>query len=118
MENKVRTGATITWCPGCPNFQILAGAQQFLEEEIKKGKKKQDFAIVSGIGCHAKIFDYLDLPGINTLHGRVPPTCLGMKLARPELNVIGFSGDGDAYAEGMEHVISAARFNSNFKYLI
>ena len=59
MDNKkVRTDGIITWCPGCFNFQILAGMQQFLEEEIKKGKKKEDFAIVVGIGCHAKIFDY------------------------------------------------------------
>jgi len=119
MDNKkVRTDGIITWCPGCFNFQILAGMQQFLEEEIKKGKKKEDFAIVVGIGCHAKIFDYLDMPGINTLHGRVPPTCLGMKLANPSLNVFGFSGDGDAYAEGLEHTISIARYNVNFKYLI
>ena len=32
--------------------------------------------------------------------------------------VIGFSGDGDAYAEGMEHLIHAARYNSNFKYMV
>ncbi len=118
MTTKIRTDATITWCPGCPNFQILAGMQQFLEGKIKEGKKKEDFAIVTGIGCHAKIFDYLDLPGINTLHGRVPPTCLGIKLAKPNLNVFGFSGDGDAYAEGLEHTISVARYNSDFKYLI
>ena len=103
------------WCLGCFNFQVLAGVKKVLAEEIAKGKET---AIVSGIGCHAKIFDYINLPGINTLHGRVPPTCLGMKVANPKLNVIGFSGDGDAYAEGMEHLIHAARFNSNFKYFV
>lgn len=118
MTTKIRTDATITWCPGCPNFLILAGMQQFIEEQIKAGKKKEDFAIVTGIGCHAKIFDYIDLPGINTLHGRVPPTCLGLKLARPNMHVFGFSGDGDAYAEGLEHLPHAARYNSDFKYII
>ena len=117
-NNNVRTDATITWCPGCFNFQILAGVQKFLEEQLKSGKKKEDFAIVSGIGCNSKIFDYLDLPGCNSLHGRVLPTCLGMKIAKPELNILGFSGDGDAYAEGMEHLIHMARYNSNIKYLV
>ena len=118
MKNKVRTDAPITWCPGCTNFQILAGMQQFLEEQIKRGKKKEDFIMVAGIGCHAKIFDYFNMPGINTLHGRVPPTCLGIKLAKPYANVFGFSGDGDAYSEGLEHTISAARYNADFKYII
>ena len=106
------------WCPGCFNFQVLAAVKNVIQREIERGKSQDDFAIVSGIGCHAKIFDYINLNGINTLHGRVLPTCLGMKLGNPNLNVIGFSGDGDAYAEGMEHLIHAARYNANFKYFV
>ncbi len=118
INAKVRTNTIPTWCPGCFNFMILAGVQKFLEEQIKNGKKKEDFAIVSGIGCHGKIFDYLDIPGLNSLHGRVLPAMLGMKIAKPELNILGFSGDGDAYAEGMEHLIHNARYNANMKYLV
>ncbi|MEJ2267981.1 MAG: thiamine pyrophosphate-dependent enzyme [Nanoarchaeota archaeon] len=104
-----------TWCPGCWNFQILAGVKRFLE---KSEMKQDECAIVTGIGCHAKIFDYLNLNGLNSLHGRVLPTCLGLKIGNPNLNVLGFSGDGDAYAEGISHLIHAARYNSNFKYLV
>jgi len=120
MDNKtpLRTSAPVTWCPGCNNFIVLSAVQNVIEQYIQGGKKIEDFAIVSGIGCHAKIFDYLNLPGINTLHGRVLPTCLGMKLAKPKLNVFGFSGDGDAYAEGMEHLVHMARYNSDIKYLV
>ena len=107
-----------TWCPGCFNFQILAGFKNFLEKEIAKGNKKEEFAMVSGIGCHAKIFDYINLNGINTLHGRVLPTCLGMKIGNPNLKLFGFSGDGDAYAEGMAHTIHAARYNADFNYVV
>jgi 2-oxoglutarate ferredoxin oxidoreductase subunit beta len=116
--SKLSTLTTPTWCPGCFNFKILSGVKKTIEEEIKKGKKKDDFAIVSGIGCHAKIFDYLNLNGLNSLHGRVLPTCLGLKIGNPNLNVIGFAGDGDAYAEGMEHLIHAARYNSDIKYIV
>jgi len=115
---NVRTIAPITWCPGCFNFQILAGVEKFLQEQIEMGKKKEDFAMVTGIGCHGKIFDYLDIKGLNSLHGRVLPAMLGMKIAKPELNILGFSGDGDAYAEGMEHLIHMARYNSNIKYMV
>lgn len=115
---NLSTKTPLTWCPGCWNFQILAGVKKFLEKKIENEKDKQNWAIVTGIGCHAKIYDYLNLNGLNSLHGRVPPTCLGLKVAQPNLNVIGFSGDGDAYAEGISHTIHAARYNSNFKYLV
>ncbi|MBU2562358.1 MAG: 2-oxoacid:ferredoxin oxidoreductase subunit beta [Nanoarchaeota archaeon] len=115
---NISTKTKSTWCPGCYNFQILAGVKRVLNEKIKSEKDRQKWMIVSGIGCHGKIFDYLNLNGIHTLHGRVLPTCLGMKIGNPNLNVIGFSGDGDAYAEGMEHLIHAARYNSNFKYIV
>jgi len=110
---KIRTNKDITWCPGCFNNQILQGTEEFL-----KNKNLKDFAISAGIGCHAKIFNYLNLPGLNTLHGRVIPCCLGMKIANPKLNVLGFAGDGDAYNEGIGHLIHACRYNSNFTYVV
>lgn len=118
MSESVRTSAPVTWCPGCFNFLLLSAFQRLIEDNLNNGKKKEDFAIVTGIGCHGKIFDYINLPGINALHGRVIPTCIGMKLAKPDLNVFGFSGDGDAYSEGIEHLIHAARYNPNFKYIV
>lgn len=118
MTTDLNTQTKPTWCPGCFNFQILAGVKKVLEERIKSEKDRQKYAIVTGIGCHAKIYDYINLNGINTLHGRVIPTCLGIKIGNPNLNVIGFAGDGDAYAEGIEHLIHAARYNSDFKYFV
>lgn len=115
---KITTDSKNTWCPGCFNFQILAGVNNFLSKKIKSEADRKKWAMVSGIGCHGKIFDYLNLNGINTLHGRVLPTCLGMKIAKPDLNLLGFSGDGDAYAEGMEHLIHMCRYNSDITYLV
>lgn len=100
-----------TWCPGCNNFAILAALKNVIKDESKT-------AMVAGIGCHARIFDYVDFKGLHTIHGRVLPTCLGIKLGNPNLNVLGFSGDGDAYSEGMEHLIHAARYNSDIKYIV
>jgi 2-oxoglutarate/2-oxoacid ferredoxin oxidoreductase subunit beta len=116
---NILTTTKNTWCPGCFNFSILAGVKNYLEKQINSKKvNPQDFGIVTGIGCHAKMFDYINLNGINSLHGRVPPTCLGMKIANPNLKVIGFSGDGDAYAEGFAHTFHAARHNQDFTYIV
>jgi len=115
---ELNTSTTNTWCPGCFNFQILAGVKNVIAGEIKKGKSKEDFAMVTGIGCHAKMFDYINLNGLNTLHGRVVTTCMGIKMGNPNLTVFGFSGDGDAYAEGISHLIHAARFNTDMKYVV
>jgi 2-oxoglutarate ferredoxin oxidoreductase subunit beta len=117
-QPNLSTQVIPTWCPGCFNFQILAGVKNFLTKQIKTEEEKKNWAIVSGIGCASKIFDYINLNGIDTLHGRVLPTMLGMKMAKPKLNVLGFAGDGDAYAEGMEHLIHTARYNPNMKYLV
>jgi 2-oxoglutarate ferredoxin oxidoreductase subunit beta len=118
MTVNLSTSTKPTWCPGCFNFQILAGVKNYLTKKIKTEEDRKSYAIVAGIGCHAKIFDYLNLNGINGLHGRVLPTALGLKIGNPNLNVIGFSGDGDCYAEGMEHLIHAARYNANIKYFV
>lgn len=115
-KDKLNTGENPTWCPGCFNFMIMAGVKNFLNKQ--KADYMKNLAIVAGIGCHAKIYDSLNIPGLNSLHGRVIPTCLGLKIGAPNLNVLGFSGDGDAYSEGMEHLIHACRYNANFKYLV
>lgn len=116
--NQIKTPNQITWCPGCPNFLILEAAKRTIEKLIKDGEKQENFAMVTGIGCHAKIFDYLNISGIYGLHGRVLPTALGITLGNPNLNVIGFAGDGDTYAEGMEHFIHAFRHNSNMALIV
>lgn len=115
-QTNLNTKTTPTWCPGCFNFQILAGVKNAIAKSMQESKKQ--FAISTGIGCASKIFDYINLPGLNGLHGRVVPTCLGIKIGNPNLSVIGFAGDGDAYAEGIEHLVHAARYNSDFKYIV
>ena len=108
-----------TWCPGCPNFAILQATKESLVDLTNKKKiKKKDIAITSGIGCHAKIFDYINVNAFYGLHGRVLPVCLGMKVSNPQLTVIGFGGDGDTYAEGISHFIHNCRYNSDFVMIV
>jgi len=114
-EKELKTYAQNTWCPGCGNFAILNGVKKvFLEMELDLRK----VVMVSGIGCHAKIVDYLNVNSFYSIHGRVPPTATGIKLGNPELTVIGFAGDGDAYGEGLAHLMFAAKRNIDITMVI
>jgi len=108
-----------TWCPGCPNFSLLFAFKKAIAELINEKKiEKEKIAIVTGIGCHGKIHNYLNLSSINALHGRVLPILYGIKIANPSLKAIGFAGDADAYNEGIEHLIHAARYNFDITYIV
>ncbi len=116
---ELGTKAINTWCPGCPNFSILQAAKEAFSQLANEGKLDiKNTAMVAGIGCHAKIYDYLNLKGFYGLHGRVLPIALGVKLGNPEMTVIGFGGDGDTYAEGMEHFIHNCRYNADMTMLV
>jgi 2-oxoglutarate ferredoxin oxidoreductase subunit beta len=115
---NMNTMSLNTWCPGCGNFPILNAAKEVFAELIKEGMKKENIVLVSGIGCHAKIADYINVNSFYALHGRGIPAMTGIKLADGKLVPVGFFGDGDAYAEGMEHLIHAAKRNSNITVLV
>lgn len=112
------TYAKNTWCPGCGNFSILNSIKAVLESIREEGTPLDNVVLVSGIGCHAKIVDYVNVNSFYSIHGRATPVVEGIKLADPKLKVIGFAGDGDAYGEGIEHLIFAAKRNIDITMII
>ena len=113
------TPAANTWCPACPNFLILSSAKKaVLELVAEKHAKHSDFVCTTGIGCHGKIYDYINIGGFYGLHGRAIPAATGIALGNPNLKVIAFAGDGDAYAEGISHFINSARMNPNYALFV
>ena len=117
MRN-LNTTAVNTWCPGCGNFAILNALKVVLSSLADEGLPLENVVLVSGIGCHAKIVDYINVNSFYSLHGRVFPPATGIKIAKPHLTVIGHAGDGDAYGEGLEHLIFAAKRNVNMTAII
>jgi 2-oxoglutarate ferredoxin oxidoreductase subunit beta len=97
-----------TWCPGCGNFGILSAVKSVF---VELGLEREQVVLVSGIGCHGKISDYVNVNTFHGIHGRVLPVATGIKLANPDLTVIGFSGDADCYDEGWDHFCHAVRRN-------
>src|SRR3989338_4867927 len=112
------TYAQNTWCPGCGNFAILNAVKSVITELVNEGLAFENIVLVSGIGCHAKIVDYINANSFYSIHGRVTPVAEGIKLANPNIKVIGFAGDGDAYGEGLEHLIFAAKRNIDITMII
>lgn len=113
------TTAPNTWCPGCGNFAILNAIKPVLAELDEEGTLPlENVVLVGGIGCHGKIVDYVGANSFYTIHGRTIPVATGIKLANPDLNVICFAGDGDAYAEGLDHLIFAAKRNVDITAII
>ena len=113
------------WCQGCGlgiGLNVLISSLQWLERT--QGWDLDKVAVVSGIGCTARIAGYVRLDSFHTTHGRALPFAAGLKLANPELKVIVVSGDGDIAGIGGNHFIHAARRNleltvlcvNNFNY--
>jgi len=118
VEDILSTQAEVTWCTGCGNFGILNAFKKAIPKLERKGVLTEDIVISAGIGCHGKIFDYIRMNGLYSLHGRSMATIQGMKLGNPELRAVTFAGDGDAYGEGLEHMIFAAKRNSDITVIV
>jgi 2-oxoglutarate/2-oxoacid ferredoxin oxidoreductase subunit beta len=114
-KENLSTKSENTWCPGCPNNMILEAIKQTL---ANSNTKQEDYAITTDIGCHAKIFDYLNLSGIYCLHGRAIPTAVGITLGNPNLKVLAFAGDGAVYSEGISHFIHAFKNNPDMTLIL
>jgi 2-oxoglutarate ferredoxin oxidoreductase subunit beta len=111
MEPKIVTA----WCPGCGNFAI----RDVLEKVIRElPVPKNRIVLTSGIGQAAKMPHYLDVNYFNGLHGRSLPLAVGIKLARPDLTVIAYSGDGCMYGEGGNHFIQTIRKRLDITILV
>ena len=103
------------WCPGCGHGILMRDIVQAIDN-LKLDPDK--VCIVSGIGCSSRAASYLDYNTIHTTHGRAIAFATGIKLARPELEVIVITGDGDAAAIGGNHLIHAARRNIGLTVIV
>jgi 2-oxoglutarate ferredoxin oxidoreductase subunit beta len=114
-QEDLATGHEPEWCPGCGNFAILKALETTLAELDIPHEK---YVMATGIGCHGKLFNYVNLNGFHCIHGRVLPFATGVKLTNHSLTVLGFAGDGDAFDEGFDHFPHAARRNMDIKFFV
>jgi len=105
----------VKWCPGCGAHAILAAVERVFP---KLGYKKENFCLVSGIGCSSRFPYYVNTYGIHGIHGRALPIATGVKVANPHLSVWVVTGDGDSLAIGGNHFIHTIRRNVDLNVLL
>ena len=110
-----KTEVYTDWCPGCGDYGILSALQMTLAE---LNLEPHNVVVVSGIGNAGKTPHFLKANGVHTLHGRLLPFAMGIKVANPNLEVIGIGGDGDGLGIGAGHFVNAGRRNIDMIYLI
>jgi 2-oxoglutarate ferredoxin oxidoreductase subunit beta len=86
--DDLKTPKINTWCPGCGNFGILMAFKKAL---IELGLQREETVMVSA---------------------------QGIKLANPNLTVVGFAGDADQYNEGWGHFAHAIRNNIDMTLIV
>lgn len=115
IPQDYRTSITPTWCPGCGNFLVYAALQKNLAD---RRVPTHNLVVTYDIGCAGNMADFIKSYGIHTLHGRAIPVALGIKMVRPDLTVLVIGGDGGIYGEGLNHLVAAARLNSDIKVFV
>ena len=105
----------VRWCPGCGDYAILSAVQTVFPS---LGIPRENFVVVSGIGCSSRFPYYMDTFGFHSIHGRAPAIASGIKVARPDLEVWVATGDGDALSIGGNHLIHLLRRNLGIKVVM
>ncbi len=103
------------WCVGCGNFGILTALKTAL---LELNITQNNTVVVGGIGCGGTLPYWLQAYNFIGLHGRALAIATGIKLSKPELNVIVIAGDGDTYGIGLNHFINTARRNINILCIV
>src|SRR5437867_774855 len=110
-----KSGEKPTWCPGCGDFGVLNAVYNAL---LAKGYNSSDVVCISGIGCSSRLPYFMSTYGFHSIHGRAMPVATGIKVGNPDLKVLAFGGDGDAFAIGAGHFDHAGRRHRDITYVI
>ena len=109
------TDQEVRWCPGCGDYSILAQVQKVFPT---LGIPRENFVIISGIGCSSRFPYYMNTYGMHSIHGRATAIASGLKATRPELSIWIVTGDGDCLSIGGNHTIHLLRRNFDVNILL
>jgi 2-oxoglutarate ferredoxin oxidoreductase subunit beta len=110
------------WCPGCGDFGVRRALESAVARlTIESELPMENNVVIAGIGCSGNMVHLLDGDqpyGFHGIHGRTLPVAMGVKMARPDLNVVVVAGDGDFLGIGSEHIAPQAARNLNISVII
>ncbi len=96
------------YCTGCGNGTVINCTLTAVDQ---MDWDKDETVFVSGIGCSSRAPGYIVTDSLHTTHGRAIAFATGVKLTKPGLHVVVFTGDGDLAAIGGNHFIHGCRRN-------
>lgn len=102
------------FCPGCSHDLVVKILDRAFTELGLTGER---VVIVSDIGCSGLFDTFFNTHAFHGLHGRALTYAAGLKLARPDLNVIVTMGDG-GLGIGGAHWLAACRRNLDITLLV
>ena len=114
MASLLNTTRPLVFCPGCAHERVLRGLDRAFQN---MGLGGHQIAIVTDIGCSGLFDTFFDTHALHGLHGRALTYAAGIKLARPELQVVVTMGDG-GLGIGGAHLLAACRRNLDLTLLI
>ncbi len=109
-----RTESPYPFCPGCGHGTILDHLDEAL---LRLDLDPRRVVLVSDIGCAGLSDQYFRTSALHGLHGRSLTYAAGIKLARPDLEVLVIMGDGGTGIGGA-HFLNAARRNIGMTVLV
>ncbi|UCE34146.1 MAG: 2-oxoacid:ferredoxin oxidoreductase subunit beta [Deltaproteobacteria bacterium] len=108
LESYMRPEVKSTpFCPGCGHGILMNCILRAIDE---LHLNMNEMLFVSGIGCAGWIpSPHFNADTLHTLHGRAIAFATGVKMFNPKLTTMVISGDGDLTSIGGNHLIHAAR---------
>ena len=91
------------FCPGCGHPIVL----RFLQTVLKNKNLEKQAVLGLDIGCSLLAWDFLPINTFQTHHGRVVATMTGFSRANKNALPIAYTGDGGAYAIGLQSLLWA-----------
>jgi 2-oxoglutarate/2-oxoacid ferredoxin oxidoreductase subunit beta len=114
MDSLLNATRPPVFCPGCSHERIT----HTLDRAFRTlGLAGEQICMVSDIGCSGLFDTFFHTHALHGLHGRALTYAAGVKLARPELQVVVTMGDG-GQGIGGAHLLAACRRNLDLTLLV
>ena len=114
MDSLLNATRPPVFCPGCSHERITHTLDKAFQN---MGVAGHQIAMVSDIGCSGLFDTFFNTHALHGLHGRALTYAAGLKLGRPDLNVVVTMGDG-GQGIGGAHLLAACRRNLNLTLLV
>lgn len=102
------------FCPGCGHGVV----SRLIMEALEEMGQLENIIFPIGVGCSSNLGAGLECDRLHCCHGRAGAVATGMKRVNPDVLIVSYQGDGDAYNIGMAETFNAAYRNENITVIV